>query len=695
MRTGTLNASQEKPTETSKPSSKKTSQQGQASDGVRAFMAAQRSRLQSSKTAEPVKKDERMEPIVKRPNVLTGAQRYKSHELDPSPTTPNLSNLKSVIQQAKTSGRLALSNRALDKLPDQIITMYHVDPKSVVVDFSSSDHAWYDFVDLTKFVASDNQLEEIDERLGEEFGALTHVDFRNNRLSSLPLTFGRLQQLTVLDLSHNRFNDIPPALFQLTQLRDLNLSNNAITMLPQEIQSLQALELVNLSNNAIGPSLPKEIVTLTRLKKLQLEHNKLTDFPLDWFVACPYLFDLTLSNNRLATLMTVMTKEICLPNLQRLDVRHNRLYELPDQLQMPKLKEMFLADNALVTPSKSGYQLFENCPLLVTLDVSSNKWTRVPDSIMTLQSLERLDVGANQLLRLHPELGLLPELKVLSWEGNPLRSAPRGTSMIQLLTSLRISYENGNADQDDEDNSPSAPPSDDSYNTAVPSTTNVPAAAPSVDEPLPGQTTQLQLDLSKRQWTEIQTNELGKYRGVKVLQLQQNMLKVMNLCDLSMFIPTLVTLSLDNNKLDSFPLMEPHVVFPCLKTLHLANNQIKEFGVDGAESSFPALNELKINNNLLAQLPDRLSTIVLPSLRVLLANGNRLESLDPDSVTQLEVLDIGNNELMVLPPRLGLVTSIRELTVYGNRFRVPQPSLLSQGTAAVMTFLRRRAGVQD
>lgn len=55
---------------------------------------------------------------------------------------------------------------------------YHVDPNSIVVDFNSDGAAWYDAVELTKFIAGDNAITVIDERLGEEFGALTHIDVK-------------------------------------------------------------------------------------------------------------------------------------------------------------------------------------------------------------------------------------------------------------------------------------------------------------------------------------------------------------------------------------------------------------------------------------------------------------------------------------------------------------------------------------
>lgn len=64
---------------------------------------------------------------------------------------------------------------------------YHADPKSIVVDFTSDSAAWYDAVELTKFVAGDNAITVIDEQFGEEFGALTHIDVKQIRISSTHL----------------------------------------------------------------------------------------------------------------------------------------------------------------------------------------------------------------------------------------------------------------------------------------------------------------------------------------------------------------------------------------------------------------------------------------------------------------------------------------------------------------------------
>lgn len=57
-----------------------------------------------------------------------------------------------------------------------LLFRYHVDPNKIVVDFSSSGDAWYDSAELSKFIATDNEITELDERIGTEFGALTLID---------------------------------------------------------------------------------------------------------------------------------------------------------------------------------------------------------------------------------------------------------------------------------------------------------------------------------------------------------------------------------------------------------------------------------------------------------------------------------------------------------------------------------------
>ncbi|CAO3627197.1 unnamed protein product [Cunninghamella echinulata] len=702
------------------------SSKARASEGVRQFMAAQRSRLQKTT------KDQDDTPKPKSSTVMTGAQRYadkgdssntnSNKRFDSSHTSPNkgLANLKGVIQKAKSTGKINISNRELDHIPEQIITMYHVDPNSIVIDFNSSGDAWYDAVELSKFVASDNEIKVVDDRLGKEFGALTVLDFRNNLLQNLPSTLTLLKQLTVVQLSLNRFEKVPDVLFEIVNLRELNMSKNQITIIPDTIGNLQRLEIVDFSENQIGPEIPSTMVQLSNLRKLDFSHNKLNTFPLVLLSNWPLMQELNLAHNRLTQFQQDNNESIQLLSLVRLDLRNNNLQNLTWDIQLPKLKELFLSGNKLISeknhPQESNvnYDFFQHCSELQTLDVSSNQWNSIPNSVIALETLQRLDMRGNQFKQLPNDLGKLPNLKVLLWEGNPLRSTPRNISMDKLIESLRaaslqttdtpIDYEDNDVDEENQvvDFNKYESKTNDIRSRELPSENT------KLNEEPTTKSTRL-LDLSNKKLDEVTDSELSQYNDVQTLQLHHNNIPKFplftNLCG------TLVQLYLEHNKIESFELgtsSSSPTVFPHLKVLNLNNNRMKyltwkeDENNNSSNSSsnsssdtikFPKLVELNLCHNQLSQLPSGLTTRILPSLTILRVSNNRLASLDPESLGTIQVLDVANNDLVSLPSGLGLIPSLQDIAVHGNRFRVPQPSIVAQGSSAVMTFLRRRAGV--
>jgi Leucine-rich repeat (LRR) protein len=160
----------------------------------------------------------------------------------------------------------------------------------------------------------------------------------------------------------------------------------------------------------------------------------------------------------------------------------------------------------------------------------------------------------------------------------------------------------------------------------------------------------------------------------------------MQLNTISTFI---VQLHLEHNKLTSFNFNIMGVVFTALKSLKLSNNRIKALFCDG-NTSFPKLEELHLNHNLLTALPENLP-VALPSLKTLSLSSNKLDNITDTTFGQgLEILDLSNNDIGFLPPGLSNITTLKELVVYGNRFRVPRPNVVEQGTQAILEFLRRR-----
>lgn len=98
----------------------------------------------------------------------------------------------------------------LKEIPTEVLKMY---------DLESLDRpggAWAESVDLTRFVAADNELETIDDAIfpdtdpsdlanedeseGRLFGGLESLDLHGNTLIALPMGLRRLQLLTSLNL---------------------------------------------------------------------------------------------------------------------------------------------------------------------------------------------------------------------------------------------------------------------------------------------------------------------------------------------------------------------------------------------------------------------------------------------------------------------------------------------------------------
>ncbi|KAF0042668.1 hypothetical protein F2P81_006200 [Scophthalmus maximus] len=83
----------------------------------------------------------------------------------------------------------------------------------------------------------------------------------------------------------------------------------------------------------------------------------------------------------------------------------------------------------------------------------------------------------------------------------------------------------------------------------------------------------------------------------------------------------------------------------------------------------------------------------IASLDTLLLGNNHVGVVDPSrlmKLVNLSTLDLSNNDLLNIPPELGLCSSLRCLTLEGNPFRTPRAAIMAKGTDAVMEYLRSR-----
>ncbi|HAR54740.1 TPA: hypothetical protein DCR79_00385 [Patescibacteria group bacterium] len=84
-----------------------------------------------------------------------------------------------------------------------------------------------------------------------------------------------------LDLSNKGLTQLPRYVLQMTNLEKLDLSNNQLTgALPAEIRQLKNLKILDMSDNLMT-GIPAEIGQLSNLQVLDLSNNKFTGLPYE------------------------------------------------------------------------------------------------------------------------------------------------------------------------------------------------------------------------------------------------------------------------------------------------------------------------------------------------------------------------------------------------------------------------------
>ncbi|MEO0532644.1 MAG: leucine-rich repeat domain-containing protein [Cyanobacteria bacterium P01_A01_bin.123] len=145
--------------------------------------------------------------------------------------------------------------------------------------------------------------------------SLEILDLSNNRLHTLPETFGRLKKLKILFCNNNDFETFPavlatcPALSMASfkgnkittvdvlspTIRWLILTNNQIQKLPAAIGKLSTLQKLMLAGNQLQ-SLPDEMAACQNLELIRLSANRLQKLP-EWLFTLPRLSWLAYAGN--------------------------------------------------------------------------------------------------------------------------------------------------------------------------------------------------------------------------------------------------------------------------------------------------------------------------------------------------------------------------------------------------------------
>ncbi|NXS93309.1 LRC40 protein, partial [Jacana jacana] len=126
---------------------------------------------------------------------------------------------------------------------------------------------------------SKNQLSEIPPRVVELKDSVCDVNLSFNKISSVSLELCLLRKLTHLDLRNNFLTSLPEEMEALRGLQVINLSFNRFKAFPGVLYRILALETILLGNNQVGSIDPLQLKGMDRLGTLDLQNNDLLQVP--------------------------------------------------------------------------------------------------------------------------------------------------------------------------------------------------------------------------------------------------------------------------------------------------------------------------------------------------------------------------------------------------------------------------------
>ncbi|KAL4932282.1 uncharacterized protein BDV17DRAFT_192401 [Aspergillus undulatus] len=621
---------------------------------------------------------------------------------DPFNQRPKESNhglLRKRLEAGRTSGHLNIAAMSLTTFPDEVLTMYDFDPTATT--------DWYESVDLVKLIAADNEFTELpdaafpdidpeqinmdEDEKGNQFGGLESLDLHGNLLKTLPIGFRRLQRVHTLNLSNNKLSmESLQVVLEMSELRDLKLSKNYLEgSFLQDIGRLGKLEVLDLHENSLT-ALPETLADLCSLRVLNVGHNQLTSLPFETLCRLPLKEILAPKNKLQGALIPGSVHK--LDALQNLDVVGNALQGLSENgnLELPNLHTLAISMNRIKSlPDVSSWQS------LLTLSAEDNSISELPLGFTDLKNIKNVDLTGNDIKKLDERIGSMDNLFTFRIANNPLRERKFLTMTVEdMKRDLRSRCEPEPQETDDEEGSVAT------QFTLAPES--------------PAQSSGWQLKpggVLDKSYSELQDLPVAKLENinqsdVKYLYLQHNELQTFPVPALSMIAANLTDIDLSHNPLDSGELFSSSVELPSLQTLNLSAAGLTTLQSLMDNLRAPSLTFLDVSSNGLSG-PVPSIRRVFSKMTTFLAAENQFHSLDFEAAQGLQVLDVGNNNIGSLQPKLGLLraegksanwgggSALRRFEVAGNSFRVPRWQVVAKGTDSVLEWLKDRIPAEE
>uniref|UniRef100_A0A669B205 Leucine rich repeat containing 40 n=1 Tax=Oreochromis niloticus TaxID=8128 RepID=A0A669B205_ORENI len=458
--------------------------------------------------------------------------------------------------------------------------------------------------------------------------------------------------LTKLLLSSNQITLLSDDIRLLPGLTTLDLHDNQLSSLPSALGELQNLQQLRLSHNQLH-SLPVEMCTLENLRSLTLQQNLLENLPED-LGQLVNLTELDVSSNQLKSLPSSFG---CLVSLQKVNLCHNQLSGLPDSLaRLTNVKLLDCSDNQLTEIPASLSEMLA----LEQLYLRHNKLRLLPK--LPAPALKELYVGNNQIEQLQTEqLSCLSAISLLELRNNKIKIVPEEITLLSTLTPFSMM----------------TPCSVNRLYLQAARIFCCPYIIFSmclclffVEEPEKtdgGDTAMMLPSQARVNVHDIKTLKLLAYSDKQAGSIPEELFDAA--ADQS-----IATVNFSKNQLTSVP---PR------------NNQLSD--LPSEMQNLTKLRSIILIYNRFKSFPDVLYETL--SLETILLANNQVCEVDPSrlmKLTHLSTLDLANNDLLNIPPELGLCTTLRCLSLEGNPFRTPRAAIVAKGTDALMEYLRSR-----